>query len=266
MKTAKVSQKHLQYFEQTYALGQELSMNQLQVLFDSLPIFAKTNQARRSLIAGALAAGYYHQQGQVPMVKYMMSDDASEYKGVALQKHIHCWVHAIRHYRLLTPHDKYLRGIYTAFMEKLWAFYEKIKGYKYLPPNEQMISKKTITNEFDQLFGTTTDYEKLNKQMALTREKRAYLLAFLDYPEFPLHNNAAERGARRVVRKRDISFHTWSERGTRIRDAFMSLHQTAKKLKISFLDYLYDRNSGELRFKSIAQQVQEAYTQINTTY
>jgi len=258
---AKVSKKHLAYFEKNFSPDQVLSPQELEQCFDSEAIFHKTNQARRSVIAGALAAGYYYQQEQVPILTHLMSDDAPEYKHIASEKHIHCWVHAIRPYRLLNPKNKYFRQIHADFMDRLWEFYALIKAYLELSAPEQRLKKKEIRTQFDQLFETPTDYRKLNEQMERTKQNQAYLLAFVDYPLFPLHNNAAERGARRIVRKRDISFHTWSQRGTAIRDAFISLHQTAKKLKISFLDYLYDRNARRFQLPNLAQLVQQAYQQ-----
>ncbi len=256
---AKVSKKHLEYFEKTFSLGQVLSMAQLQACFDSSDIFDKTNRIRRSVIAGALAAGFYHEQTEVPIIESLMSDDAREYRGVPAKNHSLCWIHAIRHYRILNPANPYLRRIQVTFIDKIWDFYDKIKSYKELPRKSKLRSKKEIHKAFDQLLSGSTDYQALNKQMAVTRQNKAYLLNELEHPDFPLHNNAAERGARRVVRKRDISFHTWSKRGTKMRDAFMSLHLTAKKLEVSFLDYLYDRNSGKYLIKSLAQQVQDAY-------
>lgn len=263
---AKVSKKHLTYFQKTFSLGQILSVAELQDIFASEEIFAKTNQIRRSAIAGALAAGYYYQQDQIPIAQYLMSDDAREYKKVASEKQIHCWIHAIRHYRILNPSKDYLNKVHSEFMTQLWDFYESIKTYQELPRKKRLSKRKKITAEFDRLFGTQTDYTQLNEQMERTQKNRSYLLAFLDYHPFPLHNNAAERGARRVVRKRDISFHTWSERGTRMRDAFMSLHQTAKKLEISFLDYLLDRNSRRHSLDSLALQVQRAYEAGSSTF
>jgi hypothetical protein len=65
-----------------------------------------------------------------------------------------------------------------------------------------------------------------------TYQNKDKLLAVLENLAFPLHNNAAELGVRRVVRKRDISLHTWSSEGTRIKDAFMSTIDTAAKLGV----------------------------------
>jgi hypothetical protein len=41
-----------------------------------------------------------------------------------------------------------------------------------------------------------------------------------------LHNNAAELGARVQARARDVSFQTRSEKGTKIKDTFMTINST----------------------------------------
>lgn len=259
MIAARVSQKHRAYFKQHYALGQVISMQELEAVFNTASPFRRTNQSRRSIIAGTLAAGYYDQQDHIPSAAYILTDDAKEYRRVPSYMHAHCWIHAIRHYRVMNPRIAYHRSIYDDFMGRLWAFYERLKQYKHLTKQAQKIEKRLIGARFDKLFNAQTDYNLLNKQMAMTKSNRPQLLACLEYPELPLHNNAAERGARRIVRKRDISYHTWSKRGTSIRDAFISLHQTANKLGISFLDYLVDRNSGADAIQSLAIQVKNAY-------
>lgn len=259
MKQASVSQKHLLCLEQNFRPGQRMTLTELETLFDQEAVFAKTNKNRRSVIAGALAAGYYYQQQEVPLAEYIMTDEGSEYRGLATKSHIYCWIHEIRHYRKLVPHINFHRNILAEFMERLWLFYGRIKSYKDLAASQIAEQKQAISIAFEELFSSTTDYAALNKIMVKTRKKAVQLLAFLDYPAFPVHNNVAERGARRVVRKRDISFHTWSERGTRARDAFMSLHQTANKLGINFLDYLVERNEARHHHLPLAELVTRAY-------
>ena len=260
MKKALVSHKHLNCLESSLRLGQTISLAELETLFDQKDVFAKTNKNRRSAIAGALAAGYYYEQKEVPVAEYLMTDDGSEYRRVATKSHILCWIHEVRHYRKLVARTNYHRNILADFMDRLWSYYRRIKSYKDLTTPQRVERKKVINADFKELFSATTDYAALNKLMLKTQQKTIQLLAFLDYPAFPLHNNMAERGARRVVRKRDISFHTWSDRGTRARDAFMSLHQTANKLGISFMEYLVKRNSGKEKMETIAQLVTKAYS------
>lgn len=259
MEQAKVSIKHRAYFTQQFELGAVFSFETLMQHLDTAAVFAKTNQTRRSAIAGALVAGYYHQQEAIPKVNCLLSDDAREYQKVASEAHLHCWIHAIRHYRKMNPTQAYLRAIHQDFIDRLWSFYDQLRIYQKPPPDTQPKTKAELITQFDLLFDPTTDYQHLNKQISLTLDKRDYLLLCLDYPAIPLHNNAAERAARRVVRKRNISLHTWSKRGTRMRDAFMSLHQTAKKLGIKFLDYLKERNAGITPQHTIAQMVQQRY-------
>lgn len=241
-------------------------MAELEAIFDQEAVFAKTNKNRRSVIAGALAAGYYYEQTEVPIAEYIMTDEAAEYGGIAGTSHIYCWIHEIRHYRKMVPRIDYHRNILADFMEQLWQFYGRIKSYKDSSAEDLPAQKQAIMTAFKELFSGHTDYATLNKAMLQTQEKATQLLAFLDYPAFPLHNNVAERGARRVVRKRDISFHTWSERGTKVRDAFMSLHQTANKLGVSFMDYLVDRNSGKSTAMAMAELVLMAYRNTPTVF
>ena len=85
------------------------------------------------------------------------------------------------------------------------------------------------------------------------------LLAVLDHPALPLHNNAAELAVRQIVRKRDISLHTWSEKGTRVRDAFLTIIETANKLGVSAIQYISDRISKKYEMPSLASLVAEKY-------
>ncbi|MDD5268994.1 MAG: transposase [Methylococcales bacterium] len=110
--------------------------------------------------------------------------------------------------------------------------------------NWHRIKKAVLSKRFDELFSATTDYQELNEHIAKTLAKKTELLQVLELPRLPLHNNAAELGARVQARARDVSFQTRSEKGTKINDTFMTINQTVKKLAASFYDYVYDRVSG----------------------
>ena len=73
-------------------------------------------------------------------------------------------------------------------------------------------------------------------------------------PALPLHNNAAELAARRIVRKRDISLHTMSQKGTIVRDAFLTIIQTAHKIGINALKYIANANAN-IQQISLSQHV-----------
>ncbi len=79
----------------------------------------------------------------------------------------------------------------------------------------------------------------------------------LKYPQIPLHNNPAELGARRRVRKRDISFGPRTQDGCEAWDTFMTLVATAKKLGVSFYDYVFDRVADIYALPSLAQLIQQ---------
>ncbi|MCB9297288.1 MAG: hypothetical protein H6559_29805 [Lewinellaceae bacterium] len=68
-----------------------------------------------------------------------------------------------------------------------------------------------------------------------------------------------ELGARRVVRKRDISLHSWSKTGTKVRDAFMSIVETANKLGVNAMEYIADRISQKHDMPHLADLVRQAY-------
>ena len=81
------------------------------------------------------------------------------------------------------------------------------------------------------------------------------MLIVLDHPEIPLHNNSAELGARKRVRKRVVSYGTRTNEGPKAWDTFMSLSVTAKKLGINFYNYLYDRISNTFEMPNLADLI-----------
>jgi len=48
-----------------------------------------------------------------------------------------------------------------------------------------------------------------------------------------------------------------SESGTKIKDTFMTISQTAKKLNVRTYDYIRDRVSGDFKLSSLAQLIEE---------
>jgi hypothetical protein len=117
------------------------------------------------------------------------------------------------------------------------------------------LEEKTTLNSY--IFLTTTDYEDLNDRIAKTLAKKTELLRVLELPQIPLHNNAAELGARVQARVRDVSFQTRNDKGTKIKDTFMTINQTAKKLGVNFYDYVYDRVTGQLKLPSLADLISQ---------
>ena len=140
------------------------------------------------------------------------------------------------------------------FLTQYWQYYQKLKDYKEAPDPNRVIE---LEQQFDTLFLTQTGYQQLDERIAKTYAKRKELLLVLKYPQLPLHNNASELSARVQARARDVSLHTMSENGTKIKDTFMTISQTAKKLKVRTYDYIRDRVSGEFKLSSLAQLIEE---------
>jgi len=125
--------------------------------------------------------------------KIMISDDAKQFWGVAIL-HALCWIHEIRYYRKLNPFLEWRRIKLHDFLTDIWKFYEQLKEYK--NPDERQ--KEFLERQFEELFSTRTDYEELDKRIALT---------------ISLHNNPVEIALRELVIKKKISYGTRSEYG-----------------------------------------------------
>lgn len=208
---------------------------------------------QRSRILEATAIAAYHQDTEFPVVPLLLCDDAPQFKLLTEELAL-CWVHDGRHYKKLNPLVPLHQEQLATFLTRYWEFYATLLQFKQQPSETEATR---LTGEFDQLFSTHTGYEQLDDRIAKTYAKKAELLAVLQHPELPLHNNAAELGARVQARFRDVSFQTRSETGTRAKDTFMSLVQTAKKLGVSAYAYIYDRVSGKYALPTLAQLIQE---------
>jgi hypothetical protein len=208
-------------------------------------------QFSRVLDAAAIAA--YHAQTGFPVVELLVCDDAPQFKLVTDELSL-CWIHAGRHYKKLIPHLAYHRQLLDDFLQRYWDFYGQLIAYRGHPTEEDRLR---LTGEFDDLFSTVSGYDALDERIAKTKAKKDPLLMVLKHPEISLHNNSAELGARKRVRRRKISFGTRSEDGTKAWDTFATLEATAKKLGVSFYEYIYDRISGVYKMPSLADLISE---------
>lgn len=254
-----VSQKDQATLSDLFHEGQVISLTDFETnIQQAAPsIYEKKNMFAR--IKESVALGYYHSQEDFPIVKWLLSDDAPEYKKIAKEQQGLCWIHDNRHYKKLLPKIQVHHDILGQIQQEYWTFYAQLLDYKELSPLEQLLQKPILEAEFERIFSQQTDYFQVNTCLERTYKNKEELLAVLDNPALPLHNNAAELAARRIVRKRDISLHTWSKKGTEVRDAFMSLVHTATKLNVSVLKYIEDRISERYEMTSLATLVQLAY-------
>ena len=193
----------------------------------------------------------YHAQLEFPVIRLVICDDAPQFKLVTEELAL-CWIHDGRHYKKLVPYVAHHRKLLDTFQKRYWAFYDQLLDYREHPTTQDRVR---LAGEFDELFSTVTGYDALDKRIAKTKAKKLFLLMVLEHPEIPLHNNSAELGARRRVRKRKISFGTRTEDGKKARDTFATLAATAKKQGVSFYQYIYDRVSGAYEMPSLADLI-----------
>ncbi len=213
----------------------------------------KPGPQQRTRIMEACAIAAYREQKEKPVIKILMCDHAPQFKLLTEELTL-CWIHDGRHYKKLTPVVPLHDTLRDEFLTKYWLYYHKLLEYKEAPDPNRAIE---LAQQFDALFVSQTGYQQLDERIAKTHAKRRELLLVLKYPELPLHNNASELGARVQARARDISLHTMSDDGTKIKDTFMTISQTAKKLGVRTYDYIRDRVSGELKLPSLAQSIHE---------
>ena len=197
------------------------------------------SQQQRWLREATAVAAY--QAGLLgPVVATLVSDDAPEYTRLTAQQAL-CWVHDGRHYTKLLAYTAANQQLLNAFRDDYWSYYRALRAYQAAP---EPAAATRLGAAFDSLFRWETGYAALDDRIAKTRAKRAQLLLVLTDPTVPLHNNAAELGARRRVRKRDVSFGPRTEHGKRAWDMFQSLVETTRKLGVSFGAYVGDRLTG----------------------
>jgi hypothetical protein len=193
-------------------------------------------QHRRAILEAAAVAAYHHQQ-QFPLIDLLICDDAPQFKRLTDELAL-CWVHDGRHYKKLNPLLAHHRQLLADFLTRYWDYYDDLLSY---PRHPSPVEAERLTQAFETLFSTTTGYAALDDRIAKTKAKKDALLMVLKHPEIPLHNNPAELEGRRRARKRDVSFGPRTEDGKKAWDTFMSLAATAKKLGVSFYQYIHDR-------------------------
>jgi len=219
----------------------------------------KKHRTSRRIITEAAALIYYRNSDFA--IEHLICDDAPQFNKIAKFKSL-CWIHEGRHYKKLDPIIAVHRKSLDDFNEKFWDYYAALLDYKHNPSE---ILAKQLSKDFDSLFSTTTGYDALDARIAMTLLKKESLLLVLRFPFLSLHNNPAELGARVQARMRDINLQTISANGTKTKDTFATIVQTAKKLGVNIYDYIYDRISEAYKMPSLASLItQQANANHNT--
>jgi len=238
----------------SYIISQKLPQMQVQLLREcSQKIFTSLDDwnsnleilgiknARHVRIAteGALIGGLL-KNGINPNLT-ILSDDAGQFN-ILFLLHALCWVHAERTIHKIIPYTDKQRSALNSTRDKIWQLYADLKAYKKNPTAQK---KNELENRFDEIFQKKTCFITLNLALKRLFQNKSELLLVLDRPEIPLHNNASESDIREYAKRRKVSGGTKSSDGRKSRDTFTSLKKTCRKLKVSFWEYLNDRNSKQ---------------------
>lgn len=249
MTAMKLPNKHVEFLEKKtwdkYLRRDEMD-NLLTEMFANSK---KQRQGYRKIILEAAAIAAYQQSDYA--IQHLIVDDAPQFKLITETLGL-CWIHEGRHYKKLNPIFRHNKVILEAFIEKFWDYYKQLKDYKKHPSIDKA---ETLEKQFDELFAQKTDYENLDKQMAITKAKKNSLLLVLKYPSIPIHNNPAELIARVQARIRDIHLHTMSAAGTKIKDTLATITMTAKKLEVNVFDYLFDKITKTYKMTSLVELI-----------
>ena len=203
------------------------------------------------LLREGLALGAYHAQTAWHPVAILIVDDAPQWQQISPAIGL-CWVHEGRHYKKLVPVVRCLARIQARFVGRFWRYYDQLQAYRAAPTTDRA---RWLRAKFRRLFSTVTAYQELNAVIARTKAKETELLRVLEVPHLPLHNNAAELGARVRVRKRDVSFGLRSPAGLKAWDTFMTLVETTRKVGVNFYAYVRDRLRGRGAIPPLADLV-----------
>lgn len=214
--------------------------------------------ARGGVVQAAAIAAYHAETGH-PVIRLLVCDDAKQFKLVTDELAL-CWIHEGRHYQSLEPCVPVHRQLLEAFRERYWDYYKQLRAYQQAPTPEQAAQ---LRQRFDGLFSTVTGYDVLDQRIAKTKANREPLLMVLKHPEIPIHNNAAELGARRRVRKRVVSYGPRSGQGVKGWDTMQTLIDTAKKLGVNCFHYIRDRISGARRMPALADLIEQRAKELN---
>lgn len=185
--------------------------------------------------------------GKTGTKKPLVSDDGSPNgDGCKCTVKQLCWVHEIRHYQKLFPFFTSQQYWHKHILLHWRKFYHLAKHYADAPPNEQQKRRKQIEVLFDNITAQETGYDLLDKQLRITKKKKARLLTFLDHPYLPIQNNQCELDLRTFVIIRKISGGTKSPAGDNSIARHLSVIQTAQKQKLDVYQTLHGLLTGTL--------------------
>lgn len=255
MEQMKVSEKSINLLKGSlFLLPFKGDLNRFEMdtlLKEIFPDSQKHKTARKAILEAAAIVAY---RALPNAISLLLTDNAPQFQAIAEFLAL-CWIHEGRHYKKLTPCFTLHKIQVATFLTKFWKYYHSLLKYKASPT---LTKAKKLSEQFDALFSEKTGYDELDKRIAMTKSRKESLTLVLRFPEFPLHNNASELGARAQARKRDISLHTINRKGTEAKDTLMTIVETAKKQGVNIYRYFYDRITQKYEMPSLAALIKRA--------
>lgn len=249
MRKLGLGEKHLSQL-QLKVTDQIYTQREMDLLLESIFPNSCKQRTKKIILEACAIIGY---RNRPDAIEILVCDDAPQFKNITEFLEL-CWVHEGRHYKKMRPWLIPHQRLVTEFLTEFWNYYHKLLEYKESPNPE---AAQVLSEEFDELTSRITGYDILDERIKKTSQKKAQLLLVLDHPQIEVHNNPAELAARVQARKRDVSLQTKNEKGTRAKDAGMTVLQTAKKLGVNVIDYTKDRFGKVFNMKSLAEIIRE---------
>lgn len=169
---------------------------------------------------------------------WLITDGYSAYRHYC--KRFRCWAHLER--KATACLESYVPEVST-FGFKLLALLNKCKEGIYRARNQELLS--SITDNFKQELGEIKNLCESHKDFEQTKVREFSreilndwdaIFRILDYPQYPLTNNEAERALRHWVILRKVILGTQSEIGRRATCAIASIMGTAQRRSQDFIE------------------------------
>lgn len=161
--------------------------------------------------------------------------------------HQYCWPHLLRDIHALkekAPDDPAV----SAFANGVRAIYDEAKAFQNANPLLRRDQRRLYEGKITELASRHLSEDRPERILAERIVRRAYgLFTFVEHPEVPSSNNAAERSLRQLVVMRKVSGGTRSEDGSSTVAILMSLFSTWKRQGLETLETCRRMLLGKLK-------------------
>lgn len=168
----------------------------------------------------------------------------------------HCWAHVRRKFLDVDPDHPQAHADVLDLIDTLFEIERRGRAGPLGPAallQLRQAESKPVVAQIHQwaLAQQALPSSALGKAIAYMGSLWKGLIAFLENPDIPLHNNATERGLRGVVVGRKNHYGSRSQRGTEVAALFYSIIETVKLVGADPFDYMQRAAEAALRGEPI---------------